>query len=393
MFDHPEIAKHVSAAHGALRKQATEYFAAFDLDSWLLQPQGILRKSFWEEMGRRGFLGVSLPTEVGGRGLGVLGSLIMNEALAQIDDAGPSLGLHIQNEITAYWLASTQQEALRIKYLPQMLRGTLLGCTCDTELNGHVETTATRDGDELVVTGSKAYIVNAYHADLCFVSLLLDGEMATVLVEKDLPGVSIRSLFDKLGTRCIDSAIVDFDAVRVPATNVVSRRGVQQLIHWNMVMTRARFLISADAYFIHRKTLERMLDYGKRRMIGAKPLASWPINRHALARARVDSELMRAGIADVFAKFQRKQYPVAEAAALKWFCVDRAREFTALCAEWQGGAGYMHDSPFLHAYTQVRGLMMAGGTPTTMKVIANGALACQEEVAAHAQAEVAWTRA
>jgi alkylation response protein AidB-like acyl-CoA dehydrogenase len=343
-------------------------------------------------MGRQGFLGISLPVGVGGRGLGILGSLIMNEALAQIEDAGPSLGLHIQNEITAYWLATTQQEALRNKYLSQMLGGHLLGCTCDTELTGHMDTTATRDGDELIVTGSKAYIVNAYHADLCFVSLMLDGEMATVLVEKNRPGVRIAKLFDKLGTRCIDSTIVEFADVRVPATNVVSRRGIQQLIHWNMVMTRARFLIGADAYFIHRKTLERMLDYGKRRMIGAKPLASWPINRHALARARADSELMRAGLAEVFAKFQRKQYPVAEAAALKWFCVDRARDFTALCAEMQGGAGYMHDSPFLHAYAQVRGLMMAGGTPTTMKVIANGALACQEEIAAHSTAEAACAR-
>jgi len=379
MFGHAAIQRHMTAEHHAFRAQTAEYFASFEVNDWLA-PEGFLKKELWPELGRRGFLGISLAQEMGGRGLGMLGSLIMNESLSQFDDVGLSLGLHIQNEITAYWLVSTQQEALRRKYLPEMIRGRLVGCTCDTELGGRVDSTAVRDGDELIVNGRKAFIVNAVNADLCFVSLMLDGELATVLVEKDRPGVSVLKVFDKLGTRCIDSVVIGFDDVRVPAENLVSSRGVQQLIHWNMVMTRARFLISADAYFIHALALKRILEYGAKRMIGQKPLSHWPINRHAIARATADAELMRAGITDLLAQFQRKQCPVATAAGVKWFCVDRARELTSLCAEMEGGAGYMHDSRFLFAYAQVRGLMMAGGTPTTMKVIANGAMACQEEI-------------
>lgn len=379
MLDHPILQRDITPEHRALIKRATEFVSSFQLSDWT-HPEGFLNKMFWEELGRRGLLGVSLAKEVGGQGLGPLGALIINEALSRLDDVGMSLGIHIQNEITAYWLASTEQEHLRHRYLPEMMKGKLVGCTCDTELSGKMESIAVRDGDELIVIGRKAYIVNAYNADLCFVSLKLDGEPATVLVEKNRPGVKIIKIFDKLGTRCIDSVVIDFDHVRVPATNVVSRRGIQQLIHWNMVMTRARFLIAADAYFIHRIALERMLVYGTKRFIGEKPLVHWPINRHALARAKTDAELMRAGIADVYSKFVRKQNPVANAAAVKWFSVDRALAFTGLCAEMEGGAGYMHESKFLHAYEQVRGLMMAGGTPTTMKVIANGALACQEEI-------------
>lgn len=382
LLDHPVVRRSFTPEHRELRTRAADYFTAESLAGWLGDDGGFLRKSQWQEFGRRGFLGVSLPRELGGRGLGILGSLIMNEAFSRLGDLGMTLGMHVHNEITAYWLASTEERGLTAKFLPEMLAGRLIGCTCDTEPTGKVESTAVRDGGDLVVNGRKIYIVNGYNSDLCFMSLMLDGEMATVLIEKDRPGVRVVKVFDKLGTRAIDSVLLEFDDVRVPAAHVVSKRGVQQLMHWNMVMTRARFLIAADACFVQGHLLDKMLDYGKARMIGSRALARWPINRQALARATADHELMKAGLLGLFRHFTRGRYPVAEAAAVKWFAVDRAARFAILCAEMQGGAGYMHDSEFLTAYAQVLGLTMAGGSPTTMRVIANGALACQEEIRA-----------
>jgi len=380
MLDHPLIAEHLTPAHHKLRQRAGGYFTAERLAGLRRSPDGFLKKEAWPEFGRQGFLGVSLPQELGGQGLGLTGSLILNEAFSRVGDLGLTLGMHVHNEITVYWLATTEEEALRKKFLPEMLAGRLLGCTCDTEPEGRVESTAVRDGRDLVIHGRKIYIVNGYNSDLCFVSLLLDGEMATVLVEKDRPGVSVTKVFDKLGTRVIDSALLEFEGVRVPAEHVVSRRGLQQLMHWNMVMTRARFLIAADACFVQGHLLEGMLAYGKERLIGRRALARWPINRHAIAHAAADHALMRSGLVDLFRVMNERRYPVAEAAAVKWFCVDRTARFARLCAELQGGAGYMHESQFLTAYAQVLGLAMAGGSPTTMRVIANGALACQEEI-------------
>ncbi len=388
MLDHPSIQTLMSPAHQALRQRAAETFQAGNLETFL-GPEGYLAKASWRRLGEEGFLAPSLPRELGGQGLGLLGAVIMNEAFSRLGDLGITLGMHVQNEITAYWLATTAQKSLRRRYLPELVAGRLVGCTCDTEPGGRIETTAERVGDELVIRGRKIYIVNGVNADLCFVSLLLDGEMATVLVEKDLPGVRILHVFDKLGTRAIDSALLEFDGVRVPATHVVSRRGVQQLMHWNMVMTRARLLISADAYFAHGEALARILAYGKTRQIGSRPLASWPINRHALARAAVDQALMRAGLVELFHKMHGGRCPVAEAAALKWLCVERAARFALHCAELQGGAGYMRDSPYLSLHGEILGLKMAGGSPTTMRVIANGALSCQEQFDANPTREVA----
>ncbi len=382
LVDHPAFERFFTPAHRELRARARAYFAAARLQDWVEGSGGHLRKSQWEEFGRQGLVGVSLPREAGGQGLGLLGALILSEALSQLPDLGLSLGLHCQTEITAQWLATAHEPEVRDRYLPGMIAGRLVGCACDTEPGGRLTATAERDGDELVVRGRKLYVVNGANADLCFVTLRLDGEMATVLVEKERPGVRVLKVFDKLGTRAIDSAMLDFDAVRVPAANLSTKRGVRQLMHWNKVMTEARFLMCADACFLHARLLARILEYGTRRIVDGRPLASWPVQQHALARAAADQELMRAGLIDRFHLVESRRNAVGEVAALKWLCVDRTARLAAHCAEMQGGAGYMWDSEFLIAQTQVLGLKMAGGSLTTMASIAGQAMAYREELEA-----------
>ncbi len=369
------LAQEMTPAHEELRDRAMTYFTPQNLATWRHTPDGFIKKETWVEFGRHGFLGVSLARKLGGHGLGTLGGIIINEALSQLEDAGLTLGMHVQNEIACFWLGSARDTSLKKRFLPGLLSGELVGCTCDTDLSGQADSLAFRKNGQLVLQAQKAYIVNGANADLCFVSVLLEDKLATVLVEKDRPGVRILKTYDKFGTRAIDSVLIEFDGVRVPESHVVSQRGLQQLLHWNMVMTRARFFIAADAYLIHCSLLAHILGYGTRRRIGHLPLASWPINRHALARACSDLQLMEAGLADGYQRMETKAGGVPEIAALKWFCVERATEFAALCCDLEGGAGYMLDSRALQAYAQLRGLRMAGGSQVTMLTIANGSLA------------------
>jgi alkylation response protein AidB-like acyl-CoA dehydrogenase len=382
LLDHSAFAERFTPEHRGLRQRALAYFQAAKLPDWLTGPGGHLKKAQWEELGRQGFLGISLPREAGGQGLGLLGALILSEAVAQLGDLGISLGMHCQTEITGHWLATAHEPEVRDRFLPGMNAGRLVGCAADTEPGREMESTAVRDGGELVVNARKIYVVNGFNADLCFVTLKLDGEMATVLVEKDRPGVRVVKVFDKLGTRSIDSALIEFADVRVPAAHLATKRGVRQLMHWNKVMTLARFLMCADACLIHRRLLDRVLEYAGARMIDGRPLASWPVNRHALARAAADQALMTAGLIDRFERLEEGGNVVAEVAALKWFCVDRTSRFAALCSEMEGGAGYMWDSELLTGLAQILGLKQAGGSLTTMKAIAGQALVYRDELEA-----------
>jgi alkylation response protein AidB-like acyl-CoA dehydrogenase len=402
LLDHPDLAPRLTPAHRELGERARLMFARLPRAARPAGPAGhpgaetpaqgeaggggpgghLLSHQRWRELGDGGLLGASLPPELGGRGLGLTGALVLCEAAADLGDLGLSLGMHCQTEITAQWLATAHDAALRERHLPAMLAGRLVGCACDTEPGGRLTATAERDGGDLVVRAQKLYVVNGAEADLCFVTLRLDGEMATVLVEKDRPGVRVTKVFDKLGTRAVDSARIDFDQVRVPAANLSLKRGVRQLMHWNKVMTAARFLMCADACLLHGRLLARMLRYGGERQVAGRPLAAWPVNRQALAAAAADQALMQAGIASRLELIERGRNAVAEVAALKWFCVERTAAFAALCAELQGGAGYMWDSEFLNAHAQILGLKMAGGSSTTMKSIAGQALAYREELEA-----------
>jgi alkylation response protein AidB-like acyl-CoA dehydrogenase len=382
VLDHPALSRHFTARHHELRRRARDFFTADRLQDWIAEPRGPLAKSHWPELAQAGFLGLSLPEEQGGHGLGLLGAWILSEATAQLGDLGIALGLRCQSEIVASWLATAHDAVVRDRYLPELLAGRLVGCACDTEPESGTFSTATRAGDELIVNGRKLYVINGAQADLCLITLRLDGEMATVLVEKARSGVRVVTVHDKLGTRTIDSATVEFDHVRVPATHVSTKRGVRQLMHWNKVMTSARFLMCADAYFLHAALLDRMQAYARRRIVDGRPLADWPLNRRTLMRAVADRSLMEAGLIDRFEQLQAQRNAVADVAGLKWFCVDRAARFAASCAELQGGAGYMWDSACLSAYAQILGLKMAGGSAMAMNTIAGQALVHREELEA-----------
>ncbi|WP_329558206.1 acyl-CoA dehydrogenase family protein [Streptomyces uncialis] len=386
MVSNSILTPRLTEAHRDLSRRASDCLTPQWLEQWRTAPGGHIRKDAWRELARRGLMGVSLPVEYSGQGLGLLGALVLGEALAGVGDGGLALGMHVQNEIACDWLVSAQDDELRDRFLPGLVSGELVACQCDTDPSAQEPATAVIVGDEVVVTGRKKFVVNGANADLCFVSVQLEGEPAIVLVEKATSGVRVTEVYDKFGTRSVDSALVEFDSARVPVRQVISRRGISQLMRWNRVMSRMRFLIAADAFFTHRMLLEHIVRHTTTRELGGRPLAQWPVNQHALARARADQELMEAGLAECFLRLTDGGSTVPEIAELKWFCVEKATELASLSTDLEGGAGYMWGSTALHAHAQLRGLRMSGGSQTTMLTIANHSMACRAELDAPALA-------
>lgn len=391
MLDTAVVAERLTPAHHALLSRARGFFTADRLAGWECGDGGPLTARAWRELAGAGLLGVAVPAEFGGQGLGILGSLVLSEAMAGLGDVGVPLAMHVQNDVACLWLVDANPE-LRDRYLPGLLDGTLVACQCDTDPSEDEPVVAERDGDEIVVRGDKLFVINGAGANLCFVRAQLDGAPTIVAVAKETPGVLVTKVYDKLGTRTVDSARVSFANARVPATYALSGSGVEQLMRWNHVMSRMRFLIAVDAYLVHRRMLARVLRYGGERRLGRRALTEWPVNGHALARARADLELMAASIARLVTKLDDGVPCVPELAGLKWFCVERACALARLCCDLEGGGGYMWDSASLHDYAQLRGLRMAGGSQTTMLTIANHSYACRAELELPALSGVAGGR-
>ncbi|NDW06020.1 acyl-CoA dehydrogenase family protein [Jiella pacifica] len=343
---------------------------------------GSVTREAFSFLGGVGALGVGVPADRGGHGHGLTGSLAVTTLLAACDEGGLVLGANVQSEVACSWLLRAEADICET-HLPRLVSGQSIACQCDTDPSADEPTLAEVDGDEIVVTGIKHYVVNGDQADLCFVAARMGPSPAIILIDKSRPGVSVEKVWDKLGTRSIDSASIRFDAVRVPKSHLLSRHGLRQMIVWNEVMSRLRLSIAAAATIIHGCVLDGIMAHASARRLGGRPLAAWPVNHHALSQAAADEQLMIAGVAGAVRRLGRSPDVVSRVAQLKWFCVERACDLARLACDLEGGRGYMAESRSLGAYKTLRGMRMAGGSQTTMLTIANHTLANQAETEPH----------
>lgn len=346
---------------------------------------GPVSREAWRRLGKLGAIGLTIPKELGGAGYAFQESLILTSILAARDEGGFVLGANVQSEVACRWLMDADQD-VQDAFLPGLLKGELVACQCDTDPSADSPAVIERDGDELIVTGRKLYVVNGGVSDICFVAAKYGSDSVIVLVEKSRLGVSVEKQWDKLGTRSIDSATVSFDAVRVPSNHLVSRLGLRQLIRWNEIMSRLRLHIAAAATIIHANLLDRIIAHTLQRPFGGRKMVNWPVNHHALSKAGSDLELMKAGVAEAARMVGVSPDAVAKIAQVKWFAVERACEMARLACELEGGLGYMADSRSLTAYRSLRGFRMAGGSQTTMLTITNHTLANKAETEPFTQA-------
>jgi len=375
MLSHPEIERELTPLHHSLRREALAFFAPDNLARFIDPQRGFVIRELWRELGRKRLLTCSLPAELGGRDAGVLGDVVVKDALHQCcRDNGLSLGFHVHSTVAARWLMACPNLALRNRLLPLAANGTLLFCTCYTDRDPSEPTRAVVHGDTLAISGVKSFVVNGYNADVCIVTALVDGRSTTVVVEKDRPGVSVTRVHDRLGNRLIDQVDVAFADVRVPRANVITENPAQRLMLWNLVMTHARFFVALDAHQLVESMSNKLREYGSARQVSGKPLLSWGINAQVFARATRLACLVECGLVDVYRKLSAGEVPVMDAARLKWLAVELATEFGRACCDMEGGMGYMHDGRFASDLNQALGLRMATGSQAVLLEVADAAL-------------------
>ncbi|KAA0234584.1 MAG: putative acyl-CoA dehydrogenase FadE17 [Acidimicrobiales bacterium] len=195
-------------------------------DNWIIGNS----REFSIELAERGWLGMTWPTHVGGQGRSDLERFIVWEAL--ISTGAP---------IATSWFADRQigptllqygTDAQQARFLPEIVAGTSAWCIGMSEPDAgsdvaSLRTSATRDGDEWVVTGQKVWTSGAAHADWCYLIARTDPEaprhqgLSELLVDMSCPGVTVRPILDMTSNGHFCE--VNFDEVRVPAANLVGR--------------------------------------------------------------------------------------------------------------------------------------------------------------------------
>ena len=291
-----------TAEQALLRRSVGQLAARYGHSYWLDRARtGGKTHELWDDVGRLGYLGVSVPEEYGGGGRGITELAIVCEELAA---AGcPLLLLVVSPAICATVIARSGTEEQRRRWLPGLATGELTMAFAITEpdagSNSHrISTTATRDGDGWVLSGRKTYISGVDEAQsVLVVARSQDARTGTLrpalaVVPTDAPGLQ-RTLIPVEITGPEKQFALFFDGVRLPPDAMVGESAEAAIAALFAGLNPERITGAAFATGIGRYALAKGAAYAKQREVWGVPIGTHQGLAHPLAHAAIQVELAR----------------------------------------------------------------------------------------------------
>ena len=335
-------------------------------------------------MARLGLLGLNVPKEYGGAGLGEVDKVL---AITEVARACASTAEMFAVQLLVNGiLVNYGTEEQKQKYLGMTCREGRLGAFALTEPGagsdaGGLQTTAVEDGDCYVLNGTKCFISNMGPAegDYAIVIALTDktkkthGGMTAFLVERDTPGFTLGKLEDKMGIRGAAVSELIFEDCRVPKSQVLGKAG--KGFHIAMSgLDSGRVGIAAQACGEGQAALDAAIEYAKQRAQFGKPLAAKQGLQWYLAEMATKLEAAKLLTLKAADLRDRNQPASMNAAMAKFFAAETANEIAAKALQIHGGYGYMKDYAIERIYRDSRILTIYEGTSEVQKIVIAKAL-------------------
>lgn len=334
-------------------------------------------KATMQEMGKLGLLGVLVPEEYGGAGLGYFEYITAIQEITKVcSSVGLSMAAH--NSLCTGHILQFGSEEQKKKWLPKLATGEWIGAWGLTEANTgsdamRMQCVAKEDGDHYIINGSKNWITHGITGDIAVVLVrtgeLLDSNGITaIVVERGTPGFKGGKKENKLGMRASETAEMIFEDCRVPKANVLGKvgEGFKQAMK---VLDGGRISIAALSLGIAKGSYEAALQYSKERHQFGQPIANFQAISFKLAdmATRIEAaELLTLQAADL----KMKHKPMTtESAMAKYYasevCVWAATEAVQIF----GGYGYTKDFPVEKFYRDSKLCTIGEGTSEIQKLV------------------------
>jgi butyryl-CoA dehydrogenase len=338
-----------------------------------------------KELGTLGYLGMTVPEEFGGTGLGAVayaGAMIEFSK----EDAGTSVAVSVQNSLVNDAIVMFGTEEQKKIFLPKLTSGEWLGCFSLTEAGagsdpGALRASAVRDGDHFILNGTKNFTTNGGFADVIIAFFQTDKDkgakgISAFLVPKESPGFSVGKHENKLGIRSSSTTEMVFSDCRVPASALLGQenRGLSIAL---ATLDCGRVGIAAQAVGIAEGALQESIKYAKARIQFGKPLAEFQAIQFMLADMAVDVEVAKTMLYRVAAmKDAGVKRFTKESAMIKLFASEMSHRVCHKALQIHGGYGYMKDYKVERLYRDQRITEIYEGTSEIQRtVIARAILA------------------
>ena len=332
-----------------------------------------------DRMKELGLFGITVPEEYGGLGLDYTTFASVFEELSKgLMSITGAIGTH---HILTYVLTHYGTEEQKERFLPDLASGKKRGGLALTEPGGgtdvaNLQTTATKDGEEYVINGTKMFITNGRYGDTFCLLARTDQEaepkhrgISCFVVEKGGEGFRVGRDLDKLGYRGLDTCELIFDNYPVPADNLV---GGNEGTGFGMVMSgleTGRINVAARAVGVAQAAFNAAIRYSQQRETFGKPIAEHQAIQLKLADMATKIQAARLLVYDAAAKKDSGDRVDLESGMAKLFASEICGEVTMEAMRIHGGYGYIKESPVERYYRDAPLMIIGEGTNEVMRLV------------------------
>lgn len=332
------------------------------------------------EMRDMGLFGITIPEEFGGLGLPLSEEIELVFELTWASLAFRSV-IAMNLGVGSQGIVVDGTVAQKSEWLPRIASGEIITSFCLTEPDSgsdsaSLRTSAVRDGDQYVLSGTKRFISNAPLAGLfiimartCAEKLPGNAHVTAFLVPAGTPGLTVGQKDRKMGQRGAATADVILDEVRVPASSILGGEPGRGFVTAMKVLDRGRIGVAAAAIGQARRLLHEGLTYAMERRQFGRAIGEFQLVQAMLADSKAELYAAESMIRDAARRFDAGERVSTEASCCKMFATEMVGRIADRTIQIFGGAGYMEDSGVERFYRDVRVLRIYEGTTQIQQLV------------------------